>query len=224
MEELEKAKQKIRKLLDMADRGSEYEAKVAMTKAQKLMMEYKLELSDFQKQEAKITHRETMLYYTAYRNTYRQVLVDSLEELYCCTHYVLTKKGSKKHYIVLSGWETDTEILEDVLHFADACIDDWFKKFKKKEGWKYSNEYLNALKNEYGAGFAAGIRQLLEKQIREMKEEWGLVPVVPAEAKDFVASLDSLPEEEWNYAGDRAVYREGLTDGRYAEIQDKVTD
>ncbi|MCI5689271.1 MAG: DUF2786 domain-containing protein [Emergencia sp.] len=221
--DLEKIKQKIRKLLAMADRGSEYEAKVAMAKAQRLMMEYKLQLSDFQEKPVEIIHKQTDLYYTAYRNTYRQNLVDELASLYCCANYINTSKGSMKHYITLSGWEADVEVLENVLVFADVCISDWFRDFKREEGWKYSNQYLNALKNEYGRGFASGIRHLLERQMQEVQQEWGLVPVVPQEAKAYVEALAALKDEKWNYSHDDAVYMAGVYDGKNAEIQDKVT-
>ena len=41
MANLEQVKKKIKKLLALADSSNEFEAKVAMAKAQKLLMEYK---------------------------------------------------------------------------------------------------------------------------------------------------------------------------------------
>ena len=225
--ELEKVKSKIRKMLALADRGNEHEAKVAIAKAQRLMVEYKLEQDDLlnKNQKQDIIHRVTDLYYTSYRNTYRNALASELANLYCCEYYISSQKKSTKRYVALTGLPADVEVLESVIVFADDCVNDWFKGFRKSEGWKYSTTYLNTLKNTYGAGFAEGIADLLKEQLEEIKQEWGLIPVTPQEAKDFMASLTPLPKkEEPNYDfKNMSFYTAGYKDGNKAEIQDKIT-
>lgn len=224
-EDLEKVKNRIRKLLALADRGNEHEAKVAIAKAQRLMLEYKLEQDDVVEKKSEVIRRETELYYTAYRNTYRDTLASLLADLYCCEYYIWNPKKSTKCYIAFIGLSADVDVLEDVVVFADECVNDWFKNFRKSEGWKYSAQYLNALKNTYGAGFAEGIADLLKEQLEEIKQEWGLIPVTPKEAKDFMASLTPLQKkEEPNYDFQNiSCFTAGYKDGNNAEIQDKIT-
>lgn len=219
---IDDVKKKIQKLLALAERGSEHEAKVAMVKAQHLMMEYKLSIGDVQEKEIKVIQFKTELYYTDYKNCYRDTLANALSEFYCCTNCLVTAKGSKKHYIMLIGFENDVEILNGILSFADQCIMDWFKAFKKAEGWKYSNEYLNALKNQYGMGFAEGLKALLEEQTEEIEQEWGLVVVPPKEAIDYVNGLEELKDFDYNISTDKLIFAEGVEDGYNAPIQNKL--
>ena len=219
----ENIKEKVRKLLTMVERGSEYEAKVAMAKAQRLMMEHKISMAELQDQpEHKVIHRVTELYFTEYKNGYRSYLAQYLADLYCCSTCNTRYGQSSKTYIRLIGYQEDVEILEDILIYADACINDWYREFRKKQKGKKSNRLLNAWKNKYGQGFALGIRALLEQQMMEMQQEWGLVLVVPQEAKDFVENLTEA-KYSFNLSRSHSVYDEGYNDGLHAEIQNKVT-
>lgn len=215
-------KQKIKKLLALAERGNEHEAKVAMAKAQMIMAQYKLQMSDIAGQEqSKIIQKQIDLYFTEYRNGYIRDLAGQLSEFYCCKTAIVTAKGSSKHYIKIIGFEDDINIFENLLLFAHSCINDWFKQFKRVEGWKYSNKYLNAVKNQYGKGFAVGIRELLEEQTRHIQQEWGLVMTVPREATDYVDSLSPF-RCSINITDEQRYYREGHYDGLHAEIGDKI--
>lgn len=75
MNNIENLKNKIKKLLALAERGNEHEAKIAAAKAQQLMAEYKFNQKDFIAAEPKVIKRVTDLYYTGYRNNYRSTLV-----------------------------------------------------------------------------------------------------------------------------------------------------
>lgn len=223
MKSIDDVKKKIQKLLALAERGNEHEAQVAMTKAQRLMIEYKLSIGEVQERKMKITKVVTDLYYTDYKNAYRETLTETLASFYCCTHYITTNKGSKKHYITLVGFEKDIVILNGILTFADQCIMDWFRLFKRNEGRKYSNMYLNGLKNLYGIGFAHGLKKLLEEQAEEIKQEWGLVVMPPIEAIDFVNELNNLEDFKANISEDMLVYAAGKKEGYNAEIENKLT-
>ncbi|NCE98199.1 DUF2786 domain-containing protein [Emergencia sp. 1XD21-10] len=223
MANLEQVKKKIKKLLALADSSNEFEAKVAMAKAQKLLMEYKLNLHDIEERQKEIVHRETPLYFTEYKNGYRANIASLLSEFYCCRTYQQSVKGSKKIRIMIVGFQDDVEILESLLIFADECIMDWFRSFKKSEGWKYSNVYLNGLKNRYGLGFAEGLEELLQKQMQEIEQEWGLVPAVPKEAQDFISTLQAGKELAFNLSEDMKIYTQGYKDGKSVDLHNKIT-
>lgn len=80
MSDIGDVKQKIKKLLALAERGNEHEAKVAMAKAQMIMAQYKLQMSDIAGQEqSKIIQKQIDLYFTEYRNGWCGIKkVDSL--------------------------------------------------------------------------------------------------------------------------------------------------
>ncbi len=221
MNNIENVKNKIKKLLALAERGSEHEAKIAAAKAQQLMAEYKFSQKAFMAAESKVIKRVTDLYYTGYRNNYRNTLANSLSKFYCCNNYISTPKGSTKHYLALIGLEEDIQILESVLVFADSCVNDWFKEYKKTNGWKYSSEYLNALKNQYGRGFAIGLKELLGTQAGQIEQEWGLVMAVPKEAAEYTDDLKPL-NLKLNICEDEVLYSQGYKDGYNAPIQNKV--
>ena len=215
-------KQKIKKLLALAERGNEHEAKVAMAKAQMIMAQYKLQISDVAGQEqSQVIQKQIDLYFTEYRNGYIRDLAGKLSDFYCCKTAIVTEKGSSKHYIKIIGFEDDINIFENLLLFTHSCINDWFKQFKRAEGWKYSNKYLNAVKNQYGKGFATGLRELLEEQSRHIQQEWGLVMAVPREATEYVSSLSPF-ECDINISDEQRYYREGRYGGLHAEIGDKI--
>ncbi len=215
-------KKKIKKLLALAERGNEHEAKVAMAKAQMIMAQYKLGMSDVAGHErSKVIQKQIDLYFTEYRNGYIRDLAGKLSEFYCCKTAIVTEKGSSKHYIEIIGFEDDVSIFENLLFFAYSCINDWFRQFKREDGWKYSNKYLNAIKNQYGKGFATGLREFLEEQARHIQQEWGLVMTAPKEATDYVDSLSPF-KCSINITDEQRYYREGHYDGLNAEIGDKI--
>ena len=210
--------EKIKKLLRLAGSDNEHEARLAMARARKLMAQYKLDIKDFDESEKEIVELQTTLYWTPYKNSYRNILINKIAEKYCCVCYSVRMGNSSKRYVTLRGYEEDVKILNDVLKFADSCIESWFKKAKKGKYSNYNNADLNALKNAYGIGFANGLSDLLDEQMNCAEEqEWGLVMVVPQEAKDYKDSLFSS-NFKTNIAIDANVKTKGYIDGKNAQL------
>lgn len=210
--------EKIKKLLRLAGSDNEHEARLAMARARKLMAQYKLDIKDFDESEKEIVELQTTLYWTPYKNSYRNILINKIAEKYCCVCYSTRMGNSSKRYVTLRGYEEDVKILNDVLKFADSCIESWFKKAKKGKYSDYDNADLNALKNAYGIGFANGLSDLLDEQMNCAEEqEWGLVMVVPQEAKDYKDSLFSS-NFKTNIAIDANVKTKGYIDGKNAQL------
>lgn len=213
---------KIKKLLRLAGSDNEHEARLAMARARKLMAQYKLDIKDFDESEKKVIEHITKMYWTPYKNTYRNTLVNLIAEKYCCVSYSTRMGNSSKRYITLRGYEEDIKVLNDVITFADSCIDSWFRKAKKGKFANYNNESLNAIKNAYGIGFSKGLADLLEEQMNSAEEEeWGLIMIVPQEAKDYKDSLGTSSFRT-NIAEDENIKNKGYIDGKSSKLHESL--
>ena len=213
--------EKIKKLLRLSKSDNEYEARLALARARKLMAEYKLDIKDFDDTNKKVIKKVTDMYFTGYKNTYRLHLVNAIAERYCCANYLSSKKGSSKRYIALMGYEEDIMVVENLLKYADSCIDNWFS-IKKAEYLGCSNKYLNGIKNDYGRGFAEGLSALLDEQMKcEENQEWGLVMVVPEEATKYVESLRTSGIKV-NSSGSNNARIKGYTDGYNTKLNNQL--
>ena len=88
----------------------------------------------------------------------------------------------------------------------------------------YTNEYLNAIKNQYGRGFVAGLKNLIEDQARQIEQEWGLVMAAPREAHEYIEKLKPMRGNFNCAVYDRELYETGYRDGYRAEINDKLNE
>lgn len=221
----ENIKDKIKKLLRLANSSNENEAKLAMKKAQELLAKHKLKISDVEGKELKVEKLETGIYFSSRKDRWRGDLIKVISKNYCVEAYMSTAYHSSKHQICLVGMKYDMEICMEVFKFASAHVEDWFRNFKKVEGWKYSSQYLNAAKNTYGIAFSEGVEEVLERQKEQKTQEWGLVMVTPKEAVDFVAGLNpSKSKARANVIHDGEIAYMGYMAGTALELNDKITE
>lgn len=216
--------EKIKKLLRLAGSDNEHESRLAMARARKLMAQYKLDIKDFDKSEKEVIEFETKLYWTPYKNSYRHTLASLISEKYCCVNYSNRYGSSSKSYITLRGYEEDVKVLNDILNYACSCVDSWFTRAKKEKYYVYNNESQNAIKNTYGDGFAKGLSDLLDEQMNCVEnQEWGLVMVVPQEAKDFRNGLFKS-NRVVNRVNDQSILNRGYIDGKNSKLHESLVE
>lgn len=221
---MEDIKDKVKKLLRLADSSNEHEAKLAMAKAQELLAKHKLSMSDVELKEMKVEHRNTGIFYSERKDKWKSYLIHAIAELYCVENYINTAYHSSKHEICIIGMSNDIDVCLEVFNFAAQSIEEWFVLFKESNGWKYSTQYLNAIKNTYGKGFAAGVNVTLKEQMEEKQQEWGLVMVTPKEATDFKTGLSMLKSKAVeNSIQDVEIERSGYIDGLQISVNDKLS-
>lgn len=213
---------KIKKLLKLANSSNENEAKAALKKAQELMAKHKIEKKDIGEEETKVERKYTGIKFTNYKDCWKADLMDAIATNYCCDTYMGTLPGKRTHELGLIGFPEDIEICIQLFNFAAQSVEKWYKEFKKENEYMYNSKYLNAQKNVYGAGFATGIDELLKKQFEEKKQEWGLVMATPPEVTEFIKSLDPHSGEV-NICHDPDTFAIGVKDGRNADIQNKLS-
>lgn len=224
MKSVDEVKDLVKKLLALSESDNEYEAQVAMAKAQALLLKYKLTIADVGgNDDIEVKHKDMNWYFTEYKNAYRLNLVMCLAPLYCCECYTSQYEGSIKRYVHLIGHPADVEVLQAVLLFADACINEWFKAFKKKNK-SWTNSRLNGWKNQYGRGFAYGIEKQLSDQLRHFEQETGLAVTVPAEAKNYIRQHTTQISLNPNFSRSSKAFDAGYVDGKNTELHSRLPE
>lgn len=231
MKDIESIKSKIKKLLALSeDNPSEAESYAALQKAQELMAQYKLEMIDIKdvddKKKLCIKKKTTVSFGTRSSDHYRTDLADIIAENFCCIHYMSTPRGSRTHYISFMGMEDDVAIAEEVLIAADmAIIRGYNKVYKELYETVYDYNYIparifNPIKKGYIDGYLKGLREALESQ-KEKHEEWGLVLVVPQEAKDYLSGLKGADFGS-DSRSNRSYFSDGYRDGKNFNLNKKI--
>ena len=177
-------KEKIRKLLALAESPNEHEAKAALLKARQLMAEHKLteaELKDVEKQQVKDIRTDITC--SKRRNPWIVNLSAVIGENYCCKGYRNHGYGEQTQHIGFVGLEDDVEICVAIFKYAVDCILSEIKRIKKENDCYYSS-YVKKLCDSYGFGFVIGISAAFAAQQEENESGWGLVLVMPKEVEE----------------------------------------
>ena len=207
---------KIRKLLALAESPNEHEAKTALLMARDLMAKHKLteaECRDAAKQSVKDI--DTGVDCSKRLNPWLSDLAAVIGEHYCCKAYSSRFYGCQTHRIHFIGLEEDAAVCSEIYTFAVGAVMNTMKQIRKQltDGKAAS---VNKALNSYGNGFTAGLSSLYDEQQQQKEQEWGLVLVTPAEVLEAVRDMssgESLSEKTWDDIRlDR--FHEGYRDGR----------
>lgn len=218
-------KDKIRKLLALAESPEEHEARAALLKARELMCEHKLteaELKDVEKQP--VERILTDLTCSKRRNPWMVNLSAIIGENYCCQAYRNHIHGKQTQTIGFIGLKDDAEICTAVFKYAVDCILSKIEHIRK-EKIRYPSEYIKIHCDSYGYGFSDGISKAFQKQKEEKEQCWGLVMVIPKEVEEVVKSLshkkfDARKQEQMNHTE----YKNGYLDGQEFDPTKKLAE
>lgn len=208
---------KIKKLLALSESSNEYEAKVAMLKAQELLAKHKLSLKEIEEHED-INVMEGKTNITFRQGKWKGKLADLIAENFGCYHYYRT---NRTHTIIFMGKDEDVTVCKMVLEYAVDSINSVVNRLRyqyRKEGYS-----TKGLENDYALGFIEGLEYAFEEQKQE-NQEWGLVlardkEVVEAyEKKEFIGSINT----NTNFRGFNEAYFKGVEDGEKFSISDKI--
>ena len=140
-------KEKIRKLLALAESPNEHEARAALLKARQLMAEHKLSELDFQD----LNHREVKKIQTGItaskrKNPWIIDLSNVIGENYCCKAYRSHGKREQTQHIGFVGFEddVDVEICITVFRYAVDCVLSEIRRIKENiSRWEYARGFMN---------------------------------------------------------------------------------
>lgn len=208
-------REKIRKLLSLAESPNEHEAKAALLKARQLMAEHKLtekECKDAAKQ--KVKDIRTDITCSKRRNPWVVELSAVIGENYCCQGYRNRRYGEQTNYIGFIGLEDDVEVCVAVFKYAVDCILSEIKRIKKENACYYSS-YIKKICDSYGYGFVTGVSEAFERQQEENEQGWGLVLSMPQEvieASQHLAKKEFKSRAEDNIS--QSAYAWGYYEGK----------
>lgn len=177
-------KDKIRKLLALAQSPNEHEARSALLKARQLMAEHKLsesELGDPENQEVKDVRTDITC--SKRRNPWIAHLSAVIGENYCCKAYRSNKYGKQTQYIGFIGFEDDVEICTEIFKYAVDCVLAGIERVKEKNAG-YFQSYIKRCCDGYGYGFVVGCSEAFDRQKQSNESEWSLVLVIPKEVEE----------------------------------------
>ena len=192
-------KDKIRKLLALAQSPEEAEAKAALLRARELMAQHKLTEADLEEAKKQaVRDVKTDITCSKRRDPWIVVLSAVIGEHYCCKGYRSRYHGQQTQTIGFIGLEDDVEVCMAIFKYAVDCISAGVKKLKKELD-----------------GFTKGIETALQGQDEEKRGEWGLVLVMPQEVQE---ASQRLGKEDFKARTEDTIdpraYAQGYAEGK----------
>ncbi len=207
-------KDKIKKLLALAESPNENEAKSALLKARELMAKNKLSDADFG-EEQKLEHitADDIKWTTDSGEIWLVDLCKTLAENYCCTSAWSTPKGTRTHTLVITGIGEDARICKEAIEYAVKFVRREITVIERR-----NPRNSKAAASSYAKGFVDGLVEAFEQQ-KDEHPEWGLVVVKPQEVQDYENNLGSKNVKTKKNEFDPLAYLRGQKDGLDFNIQ-----
>lgn len=179
---------KVAKLLALAESDNENEARLALLRARELMAKYKLRPEECEKAEtAKVVREEVGIACTAIREPWAATMTATIAENYCCRAFRTRKKGHRINSLGVVGLEDDVAICKQIVLYAYDCVMSYCAREITREPWEAAAEWREKC-NAYGWGFVRGLNKAFEEQ-KEQHQEWGLVLIVPRAVDDAMERM-----------------------------------
>lgn len=223
MDENKSVKSKIVKLFALAGNNpSQEEAQAALLKAQELMAQHNLTMSDVQIEEQPtkvIEHGQAME--GEKLGWWKRRLGSIVANNFRCFHYYAWA-GRGKHAVTFFGLKEDVEIAKEVFQYASIVIDysanDFIKHWKKTFLYeKPSRDLTTRTKNDYIVGFLQGLNDKFKEQIDT--NGWGLIIVKDALVTEGYekfrkGNLKTAKASTVSTGGEAGARQRGYKDGR----------
>lgn len=215
-------KEKVRKLLALAESNNEHEAFAALTKARKLMMEHGIRETELGMFDAPDV---VMKYSDVYSSGQYKwpISLASVISSHCRVRNSFQGNDMRaKGRIGFIGFADDVDISMEMFTYAAEIIEGRLREIRKEHKGEGRKRVL-FFANGYALGFCAGLKESFNKQNAE--EGWGLVAVgVPKEVNEWIKK-ECFQTTSIKHSGVSAsTYEEGKKDGRSFSIKKRITD
>lgn len=219
---------KIRKLMAIADdpSASDNEVYVAVAKAQKLMVQHNIDKALIY--EKSDVEDEVITYiFDCMHPVYYQHIASVISDNFRCrgTYY----RARQQATFCIHGFPEDVENVKTVLVKVIYYVERRLKKYIKEYKMQYKHDpYLRqaesitdarVLKRSYARGFAAGLKKQFEKNLLELKEEYGestalMIVGVPAVVNTYTDNvINPRKPRPKKYDLSTHAYNHGYEDG-----------
>ena len=180
MDNTEKIIEKIKKVLELSrNNPSEEEAQAAALKAQKLMAEYHISISEIEGLGDTNDIEETSIT-VGMGNKWKYELANVVSKNFRCKYFI---RG--KAVICFYGHKVDTEIAAETFKYlfstGNKTAASYYNRMRNEEMNTYGCFYGAGLKNSFLHGFLNGVSEALDRQCT------ALMIVVPEEVKEAYA-------------------------------------
>lgn len=208
---------KIKKLLALATSSNENEAKAALLKAKKLMMDHKIseaEVQDLNEQELVHLQCDNVRWTTDSGEIWITSLVNLIADNHLCSCSWFTPKGKRTHILYIHGLGTDVELCKSVIEYAVGFVRG---RIKIEQRRRVTSD-PKAVAASYARGFILGMELMYDEQ-KDEHPEWGLVVSKPQEVDEYMKSLGERNVRTRKTEFDPLAYMIGQNDGRQFNAQ-----
>lgn len=208
---------KIKKLLALATSPNENEAKAALLRAKKLMMEHKIsetEVQGLDEQELIHLQCDNVRWTTDSGEIWITSLVDLIADNHLCSCSWMTRKGTRTHILYIHGLGTDVELCKSVIEYAVGFVRGRIKIEQRRR----TTSDPKAVAASYARGFILGMELMYDEQ-KDEHPEWGLVVSKPQEVDEYMKSLGERNVRTRKTEFDPLAYMVGQNDGRQFNAQ-----
>lgn len=202
---------KVKKLLSLATSPNENEAKAALLKAKKLMMEHKISEAEVQGvDEQELTHLqcEEISWTTDSGEIWMVDLTNLIADNHLCACSWSTYRGRRTHMLEITGLKQDAELCREVIKYAVGFV----RSRIKIEQRRRSSSDPKAVARSYAKGFVLGMSLMYDEQ-KDEHPEWGLVVSKPQEVDEYMKSLGTKKVQTRQVEFDQLAYMRGQNDG-----------
>ena len=211
------SRDKIKKLLALATSSNENEAKAALLKAKKLMMDHKIseaEVQDLNEQELIHLQCDNVRWTTDSGEIWITSLVNLIADNHLCSCSWMTRKGTRTHILYIHGLGTDVELCKSVIEYAVGFVRG---RIKIEQRRRVTSD-PKAVAASYARGFILGMELMYDEQ-KDEHPEWGLVVSKPQEVDEYMKSLGERNVRTRKTEFDPLAYMVGQNDGRQFNAQ-----
>lgn len=208
---------KIKKLLALATSPNENEAKAALLKAKKLMMEHKIsetEVQGLEEQELIHLQCDGIRWTTDSGEIWITSLANLIADNHLCSCSWFTPKGKRTHILYIHGLGTDVELCKSVIEYAVGFVRG---RIKIEQRRRVTSD-PKAVAASYARGFILGMELMYDEQ-KDEHPEWGLVVSKPQEVDEYMKSLGERNVRTRKTEFDPLAYMVGQNDGRQFNAQ-----
>jgi hypothetical protein len=214
MEDKNKIRDKIKKLLALGQSPNENEARDAILLARKLMIKHKMSEADITDHDAsKMVHQTCDIKWTTDSGEiWITDICRLISDNYCCVSAWNHQHGTRTYKLVLTGMENDLQVCKDVIEYAVGFVRGRIKIQQKK----YFGD-PKTIATSYAKGFVSGLEMAFEDQDEKEEQEnqnWALVVQKPEEVQKYADSLGSRNVKTRKTQFDPLAYMKGQNDGR----------
>ncbi|MDB1689575.1 DUF2786 domain-containing protein [Enterococcus casseliflavus] len=212
----EKAKQKIVKLLALANDASDEESMSALAKAQELMLQHNIDESEVfeYKQEQKSEAVINTIIYQGRPQKWLYRLASIIAENFCVNTYYVSGSPIELRFV---GIESDVQIAQITFEYARGSAGYCARQFLQLPEIRRKYKRKWQLKQDYIEGYLVGLSKTFRNQVRTNGYEIALQ--VPEIVKEEVERMGLVPGKDTSHqAKNNEAFYSGYAEGiRFTE-------